>query len=121
MNPRTNGQEWSRIWGLVVDTWPTLRRLTERGGWYDDIKHHDPSDLHAGVQQLRRTFKAKEPSLAHLLEATQSVESDRKRQTATTATSTCGTCDNGFQWVSYEGRGTVRLCENRCIPQKVSA
>lgn len=121
MNPRMNAQEWSRIWGLIVDTWPTLRRLTDRGGWYDDIKGYDPSDVQAAVQQLRRTFKAKEPTLAHLIELSEAVQGDRRRQTAPTATNTCGTCDNAFQWVSYEGRGTVRPCPNGCHPVKVAS
>lgn len=121
MNPRMNAQEWSRLWGIIVDTWPTLRRLTDRGGWYDDMKYHDPSDVQAAVHQLRRTFKAKEPSLAHLLEVTQIVEADRRRQTSITTGHQCGNCDNGFEWISYEGRGTVRLCPNGCRPARLAS
>jgi hypothetical protein len=121
MNPRMNAQEWSRIWGLIVETWPTLRRLTDRGGWYQDMKGYDPSDVQAAVQQLRRTYKAKEPALAHLIELSEAVQGDRRRQTHTDTQHHCGGCDNGFQWVSDEGRGTVRLCPNGCRPGRIAA
>ena len=118
MNPRMNAQEWSRLWGIIVDEWPTLRRLTERGGWYDDVKYHDPSDVQAAIHQLRRTFipttSMKEPALARLLQITREVEADRRRQTSDTGSGDCGSCYSGHVFLNEQRDSPVRDCPNGC-------
>ena len=80
MNARTNAQEWSRVWSQIVTEWPRLRRFTDQGGWYDDIKHHDIADLQAGFHNLRRKWtQTSEPRIAHYLPEVDIVAANRRR------------------------------------------
>lgn len=116
MNARTTAQEWAPIWSRMVNQWPTLRRFTDRGGWYDDVKHEDPSDLTAAMHNLRRSFTGKEPTLAHYLTEVRATAGTRKRQTNPHTGGTCGHCEHGWEYTDLEGRTTVRPCRNGCNP-----
>ena len=117
MNARTSAQEWAPIWSRIVTQWPTLRRFTDRGGWYDDVKYEDASDLTAAMHNLRRSFTGKEPTLAHYLLEVRNTAGTRKRQTDPNRQGRqCGHCEHGWEYDSLEGRTTVRPCRNGCHP-----
>ena len=115
--------EFDSTFRIMVDTWPTLRRFQrtrtdDRSTWYRDLKGYTQQEFTHGTHHLRRTFKGKEPSLAHLLEAIN--ERRNTNQPAPQHRSSCGHCEHGWLIVDRTGQWTVKPCPNGCTPGKAA-
>lgn len=115
--------EFESVFRIMVDTWPSLKRFQrtrtdDRAGWYRDLRHVTRDDFTRGVHHLRRTFKAKEPSLAHLLDAI--AERRAANQQPVARRPACGECEHGWEIIDRTGQWTVRPCRNGCDPRQAA-